>query len=68
MDKRAVAKYETREEVADRLGGKSAGQNSREGDAPQESDWYKAKIIELLEHTSEREAILTYQFLKSIKK
>lgn len=32
MDKRAVAKYETREEVADRLDGKRASQDLREGD------------------------------------
>lgn len=43
------------------------GQEIRKGDTL-EVDWYKEKIIDLLENINEREAALTYQFLKSIKK
>lgn len=46
---------------------KRAGQEIRKGDTL-EVDWYKEKIIDLLGNISEREAALTYQFLKSIKK
>ena len=42
-------------------------QEIRKGDTL-EVDWYKEKIIDLLGNISEREAALTYQFLKSIKK
>ena len=45
-----------------------AGQDFREGDTQMGNDWYKEKISELLEKASEREIMLTYQFLKSIKK
>jgi hypothetical protein len=68
-----VLYYSKRTDVLEREEGrimqdeKRAGQEIRKGDTL-EVDWYKEKIIDLLGNISEREAALTYQFLKSIKK